>query len=209
MQRVKQVARNRFLLRLVDHEDFRHAPGLVLLGPLRHHCLGLLVVGHQLVHALAALSVGPGDDPHRAELELIPLQVQGVSGHVLGEVGNTRLQALLDLLRRREGLVELGEDVADLRVAGIGLAGIDDAVAAVVLGAVQQAFLEQDAFQCGYCTPGQIMSVEGLLRDNPAPNPGEIRRAMSGNLCRCGAYAHIYKAVGRAAKLKAAKGGVS
>jgi xanthine dehydrogenase YagT iron-sulfur-binding subunit len=77
------------------------------------------------------------------------------------------------------------------------------------LGAVQQAFVEHDAFQCGYCTPGQIMSVEGLLRSNPAPNPDEIRRAMSGNLCRCGAYAHIHKAVGRAAQLKGPKGGAA
>ena len=77
------------------------------------------------------------------------------------------------------------------------------------LGAVQQAFVAHDAFQCGYCTPGQIMSAEGLLRGNPSPNPDEIRRAMSGNLCRCGAYAHIYKAVGRAAELKDPKGGVS
>lgn len=77
------------------------------------------------------------------------------------------------------------------------------------LSAVQQAFVEHDAFQCGYCTPGQIMSAEGLLRSNPAPNPDEIRRAMSGNLCRCGAYAHIYRAVGRAAELKGAKGGAS
>jgi xanthine dehydrogenase YagT iron-sulfur-binding subunit len=77
------------------------------------------------------------------------------------------------------------------------------------LGAVQQAFVEHDAFQCGYCTPGQIMSAEGLLRRNPTPNPDEIRRAMSGNLCRCGAYAHIHKAVGRAAELKGPKGGVS
>jgi len=77
------------------------------------------------------------------------------------------------------------------------------------LGAVQQAFVEHDAFQCGYCTPGQIMSAEGLLRSNPAPNPDEIRRAMSGNLCRCGTYAHIYAAVGRAAELKGAKGGAS
>ena len=77
------------------------------------------------------------------------------------------------------------------------------------LGPVQQAFVEHDAFQCGYCTPGQIMSAEGLLRSNPAPNPDEIRRAMSGNLCRCGAYAHIYRAVGRAAELKGAKGGTS
>jgi xanthine dehydrogenase YagT iron-sulfur-binding subunit len=77
------------------------------------------------------------------------------------------------------------------------------------LSAVQQAFVEHDAFQCGYCTPGQIMAAEGLLRDTSAPNPDEIRRAMSGNLCRCGAYAHIYKAVTRAAELKEAKGGVS
>jgi xanthine dehydrogenase YagT iron-sulfur-binding subunit len=73
------------------------------------------------------------------------------------------------------------------------------------LGPVQQAFLEHDAFQCGYCTPGQIMSAEGLLRSNPAPNPDEIRRAMSGNLCRCGTYAHITTAVRRAAKLRRGK----
>jgi xanthine dehydrogenase YagT iron-sulfur-binding subunit len=73
------------------------------------------------------------------------------------------------------------------------------------LGAVQQAFAEQDAFQCGYCTPGQIMSAEGLLRANPSPKPDEIRRDMSGNLCRCGAYAHISKAVMHAAELKRGK----
>jgi xanthine dehydrogenase YagT iron-sulfur-binding subunit len=77
------------------------------------------------------------------------------------------------------------------------------------LGAVQQAFAEHDAFQCGYCTPGQIMSAEGLLRGNPAPKPDEIRMAMSGNLCRCGAYAHIHRAIGRAAELKGKKGDAS
>jgi len=70
------------------------------------------------------------------------------------------------------------------------------------LGPVQQAFAEEDAFQCGYCTPGQIMAAEGLLRANPQPNPEEIRKGMSGNLCRCGAYAHIFNAVHRAAELK-------
>jgi xanthine dehydrogenase YagT iron-sulfur-binding subunit len=68
------------------------------------------------------------------------------------------------------------------------------------LGPVQSAFVEQDAFQCGYCTPGQIMSVEGLLRKNPAPSIEDIRTAVSGNLCRCGAYSHIFKAAARAAK---------
>jgi xanthine dehydrogenase YagT iron-sulfur-binding subunit len=72
------------------------------------------------------------------------------------------------------------------------------------LGPVQQAFLEQDAFQCGYCTPGQIMAVEGLLRSNPNPSLEEIRRAVSGNLCRCGTYAHIFKAAQRAAELRKA-----
>jgi xanthine dehydrogenase YagT iron-sulfur-binding subunit len=72
------------------------------------------------------------------------------------------------------------------------------------LGPVQQAFLEQDAFQCGYCTPGQIMAVEGLLRSKPTPSLEEIRRAVSGNLCRCGTYAHIFKAAQRAAELRKA-----
>jgi xanthine dehydrogenase YagT iron-sulfur-binding subunit len=73
------------------------------------------------------------------------------------------------------------------------------------LGATQQAFLDEDAFQCGYCTPGQIMAAEGLLRANPNPDLAEIRHGMAGNLCRCAAYVHIFKAVGRAAELK--KGG--
>jgi len=73
------------------------------------------------------------------------------------------------------------------------------------LGPVQQAFLEQDAFQCGYCTSGQILSAEGLLRTHPTPTAEEIRREMSGNLCRCGAYAHISKAVAHAAELKQGK----
>jgi xanthine dehydrogenase YagT iron-sulfur-binding subunit len=75
------------------------------------------------------------------------------------------------------------------------------------LGPVQQAFQEQDALQCGYCTPGQIMAVEGLLRRNPDPSPEEIQRGISGNLCRCGTYPHIFKAARRAAELKRGKGG--
>jgi xanthine dehydrogenase YagT iron-sulfur-binding subunit len=70
------------------------------------------------------------------------------------------------------------------------------------LGPVQQAFLEHDAFQCGYCTPGQIVAVEGLLRNTPNPSFEEIRLGVSGNLCRCGAYDHIFKAALRAAQLR-------
>jgi len=75
------------------------------------------------------------------------------------------------------------------------------------LGPVQQAFLEHDAFQCGYCTPGQIMAVEGLLRSHPNPSFEEIRGGVSGNLCRCGTYEHIFKAARRAVELRKTNGG--
>ena len=63
------------------------------------------------------------------------------------------------------------------------------------LGPVQKAFLEKDAFQCGYCTPGQIVAAEGLLRSNPKPSLHEIQQGMSGNLCRCGAHNGIIDAI--------------
>ena len=73
------------------------------------------------------------------------------------------------------------------------------------LGPVQQAFVENDAFQCGYCTSGQIMAAEGLLRVNAPLTVTEIQKGMSGNLCRCGAYAHIFRAVEAAAKARSGK----
>ena len=73
------------------------------------------------------------------------------------------------------------------------------------LSPVQQAFVEEDGMQCGYCTPGQVMAAEGLLRNNPQPTVDEIRLGLSGNLCRCGAYGHICRSVRRAAELR--KGG--
>jgi len=59
---------------------------------------------------------------------------------------------------------------------------------------VQRAFIDADAFQCGFCTPGQIMSIVALLRENSAPTEDDVRRAVAGNLCRCGAYPNIVKA---------------
>ncbi len=59
---------------------------------------------------------------------------------------------------------------------------------------VQRAFIDADAFQCGFCTPGQIMSIVALLRNTPAPTEDDVRRAVAGNLCRCGAYPNIVKA---------------
>lgn len=65
---------------------------------------------------------------------------------------------------------------------------------------VQEAFVAHDAFQCGFCTPGQIMSVVALLRAHPAPALDDVRRAVAGNLCRCGAYPNIVHAALAAAK---------
>ncbi len=62
------------------------------------------------------------------------------------------------------------------------------------LAPVQRAFIEADAFQCGFCTSGQIMSLHGLLGETPNPTDAEIMRAVTGNLCRCGAYQHILQA---------------
>ncbi|HEX7082201.1 MAG TPA: (2Fe-2S)-binding protein [Gammaproteobacteria bacterium] len=65
---------------------------------------------------------------------------------------------------------------------------------------VQEAMIEELGPQCGFCTPGQVMSAVGLLKANPTPTREEARRAMSGNLCRCGAYDHYLNAVLRAAE---------
>ena len=67
---------------------------------------------------------------------------------------------------------------------------------------VQEAFIAHDALQCGFCTPGQVMSVVGLLRARPAPSADDVRRAVVGNLCRCGAYPNIVAAALAAAKKK-------
>jgi xanthine dehydrogenase YagT iron-sulfur-binding subunit len=75
------------------------------------------------------------------------------------------------------------------------------------LGPVQQAFAEEDAFQCGFCTPGQIMAVEGLLRSNPNPTIDQIRVGVSGNLCRCGTYKNIFNAAAKAFELRRQRGG--
>ena len=67
------------------------------------------------------------------------------------------------------------------------------------LSPVQQAFLDEGAYQCGYCTSGMIMAATGLLRDHPHPSDDQILEAMNGNICRCGTYPRIVAAIRRAA----------
>jgi aerobic-type carbon monoxide dehydrogenase small subunit (CoxS/CutS family) len=78
--------------------------------------------------------------------------------------------------------------------AGREITTIEGLAAGGALDPVQQAFIDADAFQCGFCTSGQIMSLRGLLNDDPNPADGAIQRAVTGNLCRCGAYQHIIEA---------------
>ena len=75
------------------------------------------------------------------------------------------------------------------------------------LSSVQRAFAEIGAFQCGYCTPGMVISTTALLRKNPHPSDSEVREALEGNLCRCCGYGRILRAVERATELHQSEGG--
>lgn len=110
---------------------------------------------------------------------------QGQCGACTVHVDGQRVLACLTLAAQAEGRA-----VSTIE----GLAEGDG-----TLHAVQAAFLEQDAFQCGYCTPGQIMSAVACISEGHAGSDDEIREYMSGNLCRCGAYPHIVAAVRQAA----------
>lgn len=87
-------------------------------------------------------------------------------------------------------LAVMQEDAAVTTIEGLAA---DDA-----LHPLQQAFIDHDAFQCGYCTPGQICSAAGLIAEGKAKTADEIRELMSGNICRCGAYPNIVKAIQQA-----------
>ena len=73
--------------------------------------------------------------------------------------------------------------------------GLANLVTGPELHPLQQAFIDHDAFQCGYCTPGQLCSAVGLIREGQASTVAEIRELMSGNICRCGAYPQIVQAI--------------
>jgi len=68
------------------------------------------------------------------------------------------------------------------------------------LGPIQRAFHEHHGLQCGYCTPGLLMSATALLRDNPRPSEAEIRRGIRGNVCRCTGYVNVVRSIGAAAE---------
>jgi xanthine dehydrogenase YagT iron-sulfur-binding subunit len=81
---------------------------------------------------------------------------------------------------------------------GASITTIEGLASGEELHPLQEAFIEHDAFQCGYCTPGQICSAIGLMNEGRAHNADEIRELMSGNICRCGAYPNIIAAIEQA-----------
>ncbi len=174
--------------------------------------------------ALIGEAVGPNANPGvavaEAEAVKVTMNVNGQMHTVMAEPRWTLLHVLRDHLGftgTKQGC-ERGECGActvlidgaarpscmtlAVEASGRQITTIEGLLNGDQLGPVQQAFLEEDAYQCGYCTSGQMMSAEALLRHTPDPTIEQIRAGMSGNLCRCGAYGHIFRAVHRAAELK-------
>ena len=112
-------------------------------------------------------------------------------------VGARRVNACLTLAVMQEGKeVTTVEGLARGSPAVSGAAdGSGVHAQPLVLHPLQQAFIDHDAFQCGYCTPGQLCSAAALLDEHPPASRAELRERMSGNLCRCGAYPQITDAV--------------
>ena len=79
--------------------------------------------------------------------------------------------------------------------AGSDITTIEGLAAPGALHPVQRAFIDHDAVQCGFCTPGQVLAAVALLAGTPVPDESQIRQAMSGNLCRCGTYPRIAQAI--------------
>jgi len=129
-------------------------------------------------------------EPHRTLLDVLRDEL-GLTGakHVCGEGNCGACTVLLD-----------GETVYACLTLAIECEGsevrtVEGLARGGALHPVQAAFVEHDGYQCGYCTPGQVLAAVALLEQEPNPTEDEIRLAMSGNLCRCGAYQGIVAAV--------------
>jgi xanthine dehydrogenase YagT iron-sulfur-binding subunit len=160
---------------------------------------------------------------HEPARVAVALRINDDTHHILVEPRRT----LLDVLRHDLGLTGTKKvcDVGDCGACTIVVDGramyaclllavdCDDRDITTIEGLaqgneldpLQQAFIDEDAFQCGFCTSGQIMSLRALLDAHENPSDEQINRAVSGNLCRCGAYLNIAKAARRAADMQAGR----
>ena len=168
----------------------------------------------------APFIAGCGDDQHdqTAESSVVRVRINGEAR----EITVDNRTSLLDMLRERAGLTgtKKGCDHGQCGACTILVNGqrINSCLTLAVmydraeittieglerngrLHPLQQAFIDEDAFQCGYCTSGQIMSGVGSIKEGHTGSPEEIREWMSGNICRCGAYTNIVTAVTNAAR---------
>jgi xanthine dehydrogenase YagT iron-sulfur-binding subunit len=179
--------------------------------------------GHAAPDAAPPTSIAPGA-ARTPDMVDIVLQV---NGHAVPLTIEPRT-SLLDALREHAGLTGTkkgcdrgscgactvhvdGRRVVScltlaMRMQGKAITTIEGLAPDGVLHPVQAAFLHHDGYQCGYCTPGQIMSATALIEEGHANSPGEIREWMSGNICRCGAYANIVAAIEDAARASGREG---
>jgi aerobic-type carbon monoxide dehydrogenase small subunit (CoxS/CutS family) len=150
-------------------------------------------------------------------MQVQELQVNGATVPVDVEAGTPLLSVLRDTLGLTGSKIGCGEGACGActvlvggaatracitpvgSVAGQPIRTIEGLAPDDGLHPVQAAFLDQQAFQCGYCTPGMIMAAVGLLEQCPAPTEADIVAAMQGNICRCGTYRRIMQAIQQAA----------
>jgi xanthine dehydrogenase YagT iron-sulfur-binding subunit len=166
-----------------------------------------------VARAAAPVILGPGPVP-------LTFKVNGVSQTVTVEPRVTLLRALrnhLGLTGAKEvcergacgGCTVLfdGEPICACLMLAVDAVGheittVEGLGTPEKLSPVQAAFVEADALQCGFCTPGFVVSSTALLRKNPKPSLDEIKAGLAGNVCRCGTYSRIFEAVGKAAQQK-------
>ena len=133
-------------------------------------------------------------EPHRNLLSVIRNEV-GLTGAKEG-CDDSECGACMVLL---DGRPANSCSVLAMQAAGRRIETVEGLAASGGLHALQEAFLVEGGVQCGFCTPGMLMSAKALLDSNPTPSEAEIRRYLSGNLCRCTGYSGIVRAVQRAA----------
>jgi aerobic-type carbon monoxide dehydrogenase small subunit (CoxS/CutS family) len=158
--------------------------------------------GRQVSQSIVRLNINGKEHwltvaPHTTLAEALRQQL-GLTGTKIG-CDRSECSACTVLV---DGVPQNSCSLLAIREGGKQIETIEGQEKGTQLSAVQQAFMDHMGLQCGFCTSGQIMQATALLRNNPNPTEAEIRREMSGNLCKCAAYPNILAAIQAAAKAK-------